>query len=580
MIDCISLGNDALKRNHYCLAIGCYTKALESAPSPAGPLVTLLLLAYQRLYHFLEGQSHDSRKTAVQMEEAARAYSKSQDIKKIIGIAKVVGRQNVEVLLTRIARLAESTLLDPPYIAKQLGMQHCNPWDGAFHYYTAQNKKLRPNVLFDPGYYKSLNGLPATVDAVEHYLTEGARQHLTTHRLFDIKWYLTEYPSAAYAPCLITHYWRVGYSRHTLPCDPAQYSLDPMAVKLFFYGTFCPDPGFPSLHAPHMHASPEATRSAAPIVDYLQNTQAHPRYVPVDFAYREYRDLYPELKVLKDDFWECLFHYLRHGIEEARAHKLCDIFGYHPRDQRTYDANSLKAIQQKKPLCVLVHLYYVDMWDELAAYLRNIDADYDLYINMVDTTWSVAAVERIRKQFPAARIHISPNAGRDIGGYLRLLDSIPEDEYLCFALLHTKKSPHVSASYVSAWKNNLLESILGSQKIVASNLAAFAADPEIGIIGAAKHRHDHLGDNEAHYEQLLDLFEISAENRECEYVSGTMMLIRSEIFWHVHKTVKHLEFKNADHQGMDFLIDGQLEHAVERLFGNVMKQMGYRFLWR
>jgi hypothetical protein len=37
---------------------------------------------------------------------------------------------------------------------------------------------------------------------------------------------------------------------------------------------------------------------------------------------------------------------------------------------------------------------------------------------------------------------------------------------------------------------------------------------------------------------------------------------------------------NGDNKGIEHHIDGQVEHSVERIFGNVMRQLGYRFLWR
>jgi lipopolysaccharide biosynthesis protein len=220
------------------------------------------------------------------------------------------------------------------------------------------------------------------------------------------------------------------------------------------------------------------------------------------------------------------------------------------------------------------------MWQCLQEYIANIDDPFDLYVNLVDTTWTPGVISQIRAEYPNARIYISENRGRDVGGYFRLMDSINFDRYVAFATLHSKKSPHVTRSHAENWRSNLIGALLGSSELIKQNLAAFVEDESVGIIGAAKHREEDIGNNVDAYSKLLDVYGIDAENRDCEYVSGTMMMIRSELMKEVYLPLREHKFESGDNKGMDFYIDGQLEHAVERIFGNVAKQSGYCFLWR
>lgn len=111
-------------------------------------------------------------------------------------------------------------------------------------------------------------------------------------------------------------------------------------------------------------------------------------------------------------------------------------------------------------------------------------------------------------------------------------------------------------------------------------MAAFLADDEIGIIGSIQTRHIGLENNTDGMRRLFDIYNIKPEFEDCEYVSGTMMMVRSEVMKAVYEPLANHNFLNGDNKGLEHHMDGQIEHSVERIFGNVMRQMNYRFLWR
>jgi lipopolysaccharide biosynthesis protein len=43
--------------------------------------------------------------------------------------------------------------------------------------------------------------------------------------------------------------------------------------------------------------------------------------------------------------------------------------------------------------------------------------------------------------------------------------------------------------------------------------------------------------------------------------------------------LKNLELESGDNQTLNFNMDGQLAHAIERVVGNVVRQLGYRMQW-
>jgi hypothetical protein len=466
----------------------------------------------------------------------------------------------------RIAALATSRLIDAGYICHQVGAAPCDEQQAARYYYAVFGKRrIKPNPLFDPVFYAAVNNIDHTSDPVWHYLNEGASRHLPVDRLFNGDWYKTKVPEAAQSSDLLEHYWSVGYKRGILPVDPSEMGILPEIAELFF-----------------LDISPinRTCRSKDGYSVQFKRLNMPSRFVPLDFSPLSYQNMHTDIEqALGGQFFGCLEHYLKHGVVECRAYSIDHLFGFRV-ENRSFPQESLMSLSGKTPLCVLMHLYYPDLWDKLNEYLYNIDVGFDFYINLVDSTWTPEILQRIRAERPDARVYISENAGRDIGGYIRLLDTIDFDRYVAFVTLHSKKSPQFTELHSEAWRRGLLDAILGSKEKVRQNVCAFLEDEGIGMIGAARHRHTFIGKNEKLFQDFLDVFNIAEENRSCEYVSGTMMMVRSEIMQAVYQQVKEYRFANGDGQELQFHIDGQAEHALERIFGNVMKQMGYKFLWR
>lgn len=517
--------------------------------------------------------------------------------KDIVSVAKVnqVGRIINDDAAKKIEALAKSSLLDPEYVCKQLGTEGFGNYHTATLYYdNIESRHLKPNPLFDPQYYKYANKLPYHVDAVEHYLATGANAHLACHRLFDGEWYKSQDSSAGNSDDLVDHYWRFGYKNKIFPVNPEKVEILPEVASLFFgdkQEDICNVDIYRSFNDDLFNFSDEdlidhyekfgrSEKRIANAKDFFHITNSNPRFLPIDFVGYKYSDLYVDLsEVIGKDLYRSMHHYLKWGIVENRNYSIDDLLGYFCDLNKKYSYTSIKNID-KIPACVLIHMYYTDMWGDIEKYLENIDVEFDICINFVDSTWDLEVINRIRGKYPSAKITISENSGHDIGGYFRMIDTLDLEMYLSVITVHSKKSPQNGDILVRSWKDNLLSAIMGSKEIFEQNISALAEDSSIGIIGSAKHRHTLIAGNRELYNHLLKTFEIGEEHVECEYVSGTMMMMRSDIMITVYEKLKGFDFVNADGKELDFHVDGQAEHAIERIFGNVMKEMGYRFLWR
>src|SRR5262245_13418364 len=114
---------------------------------------------------------------------------------------------------------------------------------------------------------------------------------------------------------------------------------------------------------------------------------------------------------------------------------------------------------------VLVHVFYHDLWDELAGYISNLrPLPFDLYVNLVDgEAGNEELTKRIRRRFPGVHVQATENRGRDIGGFLRLMDIVIRSgrAYDTFIVMHTKKSVRQEPGYGDSWRTRLLQSMLG-----------------------------------------------------------------------------------------------------------------------
>ena len=414
--------------------------------------------------------------------------------------------------------------------------------------------------------------------------------------LFDPDWYLANNEDVRLAGVdPIGHYLEWGAVEGRLPMPIASDDIEPMIESLHrldlkdpsafsfdgaFYKALHPD--LASLDdaalAQHHEAHGRAESRVASKGEFVDQLCRHPAEIPLDFHADEYIDLYPDLSGFAErPALEALRHYMLHGRWEPRLHTLR---GDAPSPTRQA-AEAPPIAGERRPLCVLAHVYYPDLWPELCTYIDNLPpASYDLYVNLVDATFSQELLTAVRTAYPAARVYISENIGRDIGGYFQLLSNIRMEDYAAFCLLHTKRSPHMAPGEVQRWRRKLLMPLLGSPERASENLELMCADDAIGQLGAEACRYTELNDNPEKYFDALKRLDIHEDTAHVEFLSGTMMLVRSEVLRRVFEGLRDVPFEAGDGGSLAFHRDGQWAHAVERAIGAVVRDMGYRFEWR
>ncbi|MEM3432970.1 MAG: rhamnan synthesis F family protein [Candidatus Methanomethyliaceae archaeon] len=133
-------------------------------------------------------------------------------------------------------------------------------------------------------------------------------------------------------------------------------------------------------------------------------------------------------------------------------------------------------------IAVIVHAYYIEIFEEICSYLKNIPWKFDLFISVKNTADLVTAETKARQLHRANHIDIRivPNKGRNIAPLLVEFGPIlREFDFICH--LHTKKSLYKGMERVD-WRRYLYEMLLGTEERVRAILTIFTRDPTIGII--------------------------------------------------------------------------------------------------
>ena len=307
------------------------------------------------------------------------------------------------------------------------------------------------------------------------------------------------------------------------------------------------------------------------------------RDLPLGFVIDDYVSIYPDLKQFKTRFPSALFHWGRYGRKERRLvgkwlFRIADL----EIDLPTAGAPlRVQAQTSRVEVCILIHVFYPDLLPELVAFAQNFrDVSFDIFINLVDISWTPELQEQVRAICPGAFVMLSHDAGRDVGGFTRLLEHIDLSRYDLFAFMHSKKSPHIAPEKGEYWRRTLLSAIAGSAETARDCVRMFRDNPHIGLIGSKDWRSTDMGKNIEQYERLLDLLGVRGKHRELDYVSGFMFLIRSDIVARLFETLRKLDFEYGGDRDLDFHIDGQIAHGVERAVPALVRQMGYEVHYR
>lgn len=248
---------------------------------------------------------------------------------------------------------------------------------------------------------------------------------------------------------------------------------------------------------------------------------------------------------------------LGHAWLEATSHALFDAARAEPPSAQL--------------MCVIIHVWYVELLDEIVSDLRASGIDWRIIITTSPERQD-AVHESVLRLGLKAEIEVYENRGRDILPFLHVADRLLDEGVETVLKLHTKRSTHRENG--EHWRKDLIQKLLAPER-VQHVLQAFQDDDSLGVAAVEGHilpLIDYLGANRSDVDYLLTRLGIArgcADN--AQFVAGSMFWLRLTALRPLLDA--HLgiwEFPRETGQ-----IDGTLAHAVERAIAISAEAAGF-----
>lgn len=222
-----------------------------------------------------------------------------------------------------------------------------------------------------------------------------------------------------------------------------------------------------------------------------------------------------------------------------------------------------QKLQKNNPNALIIHLYYIDMLEEIFLESKNYINLFDVYIS-ISPDISLNEIEKIINYFPKANIFLFENRGRDMLPFINILKYIQSLKYNTICKIHTKKSLHRKDG--EKWGKELRESLFNSSSKIISMLKD---NKTAGFVAKENLLKNDLkgGINKKNTKELCKLLDIKFYD-DFYFPAGAMFWIKASILTKL--TNKKLQNKYFSLE--DGSLDGKLEHAIERTIGILAKE--------
>lgn len=237
-----------------------------------------------------------------------------------------------------------------------------------------------------------------------------------------------------------------------------------------------------------------------------------------------------------------------------------------------------KVTKKDIKIGVFIHIYYLDLADEIISYTNNIPFNSNLYI----TTNSKEKQKDIEKKMQTNSKHnfeikITPNIGRDIAPMLiAFKDKFSAIDYALH--IHTKKSLHYENGNDN-WRKYLLDGLLGSKEIILSHFKLLEQE-DVGatMIKYYKDLSDQInwGYNFDLAKTLMSYMSSNELTTDTflEFPAGSMFWFKADAL----EPLLSLSLSYEDFDAEKGQIDGTLAHAIERILLHTVETKGYSWV--
>ena len=232
-------------------------------------------------------------------------------------------------------------------------------------------------------------------------------------------------------------------------------------------------------------------------------------------------------------------------------------------------------------VAVQVHIYYIDLINEIINKTNNIPFNFDLFISTDSLAKKVSINDYILKSSKAFKVEIIilENKGRDIMPFLiQMKNKFEKYKYLCH--IHTKKSIYINIG--ENWRSYLFNNLLGNENIILEVFNDFENNDKLGFIFPENYYQSLLlfGEklsklNKKNMKYLIDkLF-----NKHKMKIRGKIEFPMGNMFWAKANAIFQIfdeEFQKKLPQELGQK-DGTIMHGIERIWLYLIKLNGYYY---
>ena len=230
-------------------------------------------------------------------------------------------------------------------------------------------------------------------------------------------------------------------------------------------------------------------------------------------------------------------------------------------------------------LAVVMHVYHLDLLEELMVHALHIPGSFDLIIT-TDTTEKQASIEAALSSFSRGALDVRcvVNTGWDVAALLLgCRDVVLQGGYDLICRLHTKRSAQDGPRGIQ-FRRHLLDNLLGSPAYVRRLLQLFACEPWLGMVMPVT---VHIGyptlghawyTNKKRAASLAETLGITVPLDE-----HTPLAAYGSMYWFRPGALRRLFEHPWQIQDFDEprYGDGDLPHVIERLLTYCAQQDGY-----
>lgn len=248
------------------------------------------------------------------------------------------------------------------------------------------------------------------------------------------------------------------------------------------------------------------------------------------------------------------------------------------------NAAQAESVCEKRRIALAMHLYFMDMLDQSAAFAAKFPPQTDVFIS----TDSESKTQQIEQAFASLKLHsvtvlVVENRGRDVAAFLcDLAPNLQEYDYACF--MHDKKAIQTKPGSVGASFGYVCnENVCKNAAHVLNVLCEFEKDPYLGILCPPYPTHGLYfmnmcsggwGPNFENTKKLMKELGIDVP------ISGEESPIApfGSVFWFRPKALEPLfshGWKHEDFPPEPLPQDGTISHAIERIYPFVAQAAGY-----